>query len=265
MAAEHTEVFTNVQSYTSKVEQSLDKPENTNTQTLCKLQTANGISYLETGRFERATNSFLAIPFLGSAVTNNPLECVSANDIAVYGSLCALASFSRAQIQEKVLGVESTFKQFLELEPQIREMLENYCKSKYAPFLSALETHLRELWRYDRFLYLQIDKICGIIRNRVIVQYCQSYKSISIQRMLKSLGIADERMDAMEQDLVRLIAAGELSGLRVDSHQKIITLLPTDQEEVTLEKIVSVTNVYHNSARLLLNRTALLEANLIIK
>jgi COP9 signalosome complex subunit 1 len=43
-------------------------------------------------------------------------------NVATYGGLCALATFDRAQLQKQVIG-SHTFKLFLELDPQLREVL----------------------------------------------------------------------------------------------------------------------------------------------
>jgi len=50
----------------------------------------------------------------------------------MYGGLCALATFDRAQIRQEVLGSQ-TFKLFLELEPQLREVCQISC-----PFLQRI-------------------------------------------------------------------------------------------------------------------------------
>jgi COP9 signalosome complex subunit 1 len=59
-------------------------------------------------------------------------------DVAVYGGLCALASFNRQELKSKVLD-NTEFRQFLEIEPQMREVIHFFYHSHYHACLSALE------------------------------------------------------------------------------------------------------------------------------
>ena len=52
----------------------------------------------------------------------NESEVLSLNNVAVYGGLCALASLDRQSLKTQVLQ-SLCFKQFLELEPTMREIL----------------------------------------------------------------------------------------------------------------------------------------------
>lgn len=49
-------------------------------------------------------------------------EVISSSNVATYGGLCSLASLDRKQLKEKVLQ-SPNFKQFLELEPCMREVI----------------------------------------------------------------------------------------------------------------------------------------------
>ena len=42
-------------------------------------------------------------------------------NVATYGGLCALATFERSELHKQVI-TSSTFKLFLELDPQLREV-----------------------------------------------------------------------------------------------------------------------------------------------
>lgn len=79
-----------------------------------------------------------ALMNVGPELGNTFNHILSANDIAVYGGLCALASFDREQLRSKVIQ-NSTFKTYLELEPQIQEMIEAFYASKYTTCLQLLD------------------------------------------------------------------------------------------------------------------------------
>jgi hypothetical protein len=46
-------------------------------------------------------------------------QVLSPADVALYGGLCALATFDRSELQSKVIG-SIGFREFLELHPQVR-------------------------------------------------------------------------------------------------------------------------------------------------
>lgn len=63
----------------------------------------------------QAARKFVEVaPELGSSFDG----VVSPEDIAVYGGLCALATFNREEMKRKVLD-NSSFKNFLDLVPQV--------------------------------------------------------------------------------------------------------------------------------------------------
>lgn len=64
-------------------------------------------------------------------------DVVSHSDIALYGGLTALISFDRKAIQK--LLFHSQFKQFLELNPDIRELLVAFNEANYAFALELLD------------------------------------------------------------------------------------------------------------------------------
>ena len=55
----------------------------------------------------------------------------------MYGGLCALASFDRNELRTKVFE-NSDFKQYLELEPTIRELLYSFYNSRYTVCLEIM-------------------------------------------------------------------------------------------------------------------------------
>lgn len=80
-----------------------------------------------------------------SALVRLLTECVGVqiaapSDIAIYGVLCALATFSRTSIKAQVLDNDS-FSQYIEQEPYIRELVEAYMGSRFNSVLELLERY----------------------------------------------------------------------------------------------------------------------------
>lgn len=109
-----------------------------------------------------------------SLITSLAPQLLSPSNVAVYGGLCALATFDRQELQRNVIssrwveggvlgrtalllcpwlppgqwvgrasseesGICSSFKLFLELEPQVRDIIFKFYESKYASCLKMLD------------------------------------------------------------------------------------------------------------------------------
>lgn len=64
-------------------------------------------------------------------------QLVSPGDIAIYGSVCALASLSRSAFKAQVLE-NLSFGVYIEQEPHVREMIEAYMASNFKGVLETL-------------------------------------------------------------------------------------------------------------------------------
>ena len=124
-------------------------------------------------------------------------------NVATYGGLCALATFERGELHKQVI-TSSTFKLFLELDPQLREVKinwYNFCDirmyyivlldkilhqlhfhqfllqvilsfhdSKYGKCLKLLD-EMKDNLLCDLYLAGHVNKLYSMIRNRSLVQY----------------------------------------------------------------------------------------------
>ena len=62
-------------------------------------------------------------------------DLISPNNVAIYGGLTALATFDRAELHKQVIS-SAQFKLFLELEPQLREVIQCFYDSRLVAELS---------------------------------------------------------------------------------------------------------------------------------
>nr|CAD7266669.1 unnamed protein product [Timema shepardi] len=130
--------WSHVLSYVSKAEATPDFTEvhgkDSNNQTiLTRLKCAAGLAELATKKYKSAAKHFLAANFDHCDFP----ELLSASNVAMYGGLCALATFHRHELQKNVI-FSSSFKLFLELEPQLRDIIFKFYESKYASCLKLL-------------------------------------------------------------------------------------------------------------------------------
>lgn len=87
-------------------------------------------------------------------------ETLAFDDIALYGGLCGLATFTRAELETNIIKNED-FRKFLELVPEVREMIMDFYNSEYARSLSYLERMKHDL-ALDLYLSPHVDALCGM-------------------------------------------------------------------------------------------------------
>ena len=100
-----------------------------------KIASAFGLVALHEKNYHAAASKFMECSVEIGASYN---EVLHAEDIALYGGICALASFKREELKEKVIN-NSSFKAFLELLPWLRELITDFYSSNYASCLQTLE------------------------------------------------------------------------------------------------------------------------------
>jgi len=87
--------FAYVLNYVNKAEQT---PDLNDTVVIAKLKVCAGLAQLASKKFKMAARKFLETTF---DLNNNFTEIIAPQDIAVYGGLCALATFDRAELKKK--------------------------------------------------------------------------------------------------------------------------------------------------------------------
>ncbi|TDL27911.1 hypothetical protein BD410DRAFT_894056 [Rickenella mellea] len=227
-----------------------------------KLQTildvASAIAFLGQASYEKAALTFLKL--------GNPKglgdwngKIITPGDIAIYGTLCALATLPRSTIKAQLLENE-TFGVYLEQEPYIRELVEAYLSSKFKTVLELLERYYTRHY-LDVHLFIHVNELINLTRNRALILYFQPFAFIKLERMAAAFGLSLEDMEAL---VVRLIQAGEING-RVDSQNKILKAKSTDHRAELFARAVKAGTDMQAANRKLLLRMHLQQAELYVK
>ncbi|KAL0397858.1 UNVERIFIED_CONTAM: COP9 signalosome complex subunit [Sesamum calycinum] len=117
-------------------------------------------------KYKLAARKFLETgPELGNNYT-----VIAPQDVATYGSLCALASFDRAELKSKVID-NINFRNFLELVPEIRELINDF---------------------YNRVLHARIDS-----HNKILYARHADQRNGTFQRVLQTGSEFDREVRAM--------------------------------------------------------------------
>ncbi|XP_051132849.1 COP9 signalosome complex subunit 1-like [Andrographis paniculata] len=237
--------FAHVTSYVSKAEQCLDLDP----VTIAKLRCAAGLAHLETKAYKLAARKFLET---GIELGNNYTEVIAPQDIATYGGLCALASFDRAELKSKVID-NVNFRNFLELVPEVRELINDFYTSRYATCLEYLK-NLKPNLLLDIHLHDHVETLYEQIRSKALIQYTLPFLSVDLQMMADAFKTS---VSGLEKELESLITDNQIQA-RIDSHNKILYARHADQRNSTFQRVLQTGSQFDQEVR-----TMLLRANLI--
>lgn len=251
--------WSHVLSYVAKAEATPDFTEtqskDTNQTILTRLKCAAGLAELATKQYKSAAKHFLAANIDHCDFP----ELLSPNNVAMYGGICALATFDRQELQNNVI-FSCSFKLFLELEPQLRDIIFKFYESKYASCLKLLDD-IKDNLLLDMYIAPHINILYTQIRNRALIQYFSPYSSADMKKMAISFNCS---IMALEDELMQLILDGQIQA-RIDSHNKVLFAKDVDQRSTTFEKALHMGEEYSRRTKLLILRAAMLKNQIYVK
>ena len=232
-----------------------------------KLSASMGLARLHTNEYRLAAAEFLhtdpsfasakfdpSTPAIGASPDEETFhEVLTPNDIAIYGSLCALASMSRSELQEDLLS-NTSFRNFLELEPHVRRAVAFFVASKFSQCLEILEDY-RVDWTLDIHLQGHLPSLYQRIRSKAIHQYFLPFSRTSFS----SLSIAFRTPEPdLVSELERMIKAGELPFARLDLVDRCLIADTVDEKEALYRDAKSMAKEYERTLYLKMLRMELI-------
>ncbi|KAH9929081.1 PCI-domain-containing protein [Epithele typhae] len=223
-----------------------------------KLEVATAISCLGQGNYDKAALTFLKVG------TPKSMEewfgkLIAPGDLAIYATMCALATFTRGAIRAQILDNDN-FGLYIEQEPYVRELIEAYLTNRFKTMLDLLERYSTRHYA-DVHLCAHVPALANLIRSKALVQYFQPFASIRLERMSVAFGWT---VEDLERQVVSLIQSGEIKG-RVDRQNKILRAKETDQRAALFAKAIKSGREMQATNRKLLLRMRLQQADLIVK
>mmetsp|Transcript_5808 Transcript_5808/g.14103 ORF Transcript_5808/g.14103 Transcript_5808/m.14103 type:complete len:431 (-) Transcript_5808:288-1580(-) len=221
-----------------------------------KLRCAAGLVALKSGRYKQAALKFVEVlPDLGSQYS----DMIAPSDIATYGALCALATFDRDELKQKVIH-NISFTEFLELTPEVREILHDFYNSRYTSCLRQLSA-IRPQLSLDMHLHKHVQFLYDAIRKHALVQYTAPFSSMDLQMMA---GAFNTTVEALEKELVALIVGDKIHA-RIDSQRKLLYARRSNARAATFNKVLSVGEAYDQDARAALLRASLRKHDFVLR
>lgn len=222
---------------------------------LAQLKSSTGIAELGLGRFEASALSFLQVDINYFYFP----EMISSNNVAIYAGLCALATFDRPNLRKNFIQ-NSPFKAFLELEPDIRDVIHNFYNSKYSLCLKKL-ADLKDNLMLDIYLAPHVDNLYKEIRIRGIQQYFSTYSTAKIVKMAEAFNTTYQEF---YEEIFNLIMADKLPA-RIDSLNKLLVANEPDTETETYERALRLCDDIERTAKSITLRALFKEHNIMIK
>jgi len=245
--------YTHVVNYVSKAEQT---PDLTDKIVISKLKVCAGLANIENRKYKVAARKFIETII---DLSNNFTEVIAPQDIAIYGGLCALATFDRSELKKKVID-NANFRSFLELTPEIRELINDFYSSNYASCLKTLNK-LKPNLQLDIHLHEHVESLYQKIRNKALVQYFSPFSSIDLNTMAAAFNTT---VTGLEKELSKLIMEDSIQA-RIDSHNKRLYARHTDQRSATFDKTLGMGDEYQDNTKAMLLRVNLLRNDFMVK
>jgi len=221
-----------------------------------QLKATSGLAHLENRKYTAAAKKFIETGFeLGSKFN----DVIAPEDIAIYGSLCALAEYDRRELKMEVLD-NPQFQNYLELVPRLGECLSDFYNSKYAPCLAYLESLKNDLM-LDLHLHDHVQQLYEKVRTKALVQYFSPYTSVDMNKMAQAFQVT---MVDLEKELSKLIVDGTISA-RIDSHNKRLYSRKVDDRCETFDKAILLGEDFQTNSRSILLRVNLIRNNMMVK
>lgn len=238
--------FSHVTSYVSKAEQT---PEALDAIIVAKLCCAAGMAHLESKKYKLAARKFLEV---GPELGNNYSDVIAPQDVATYGGLCALATFDRTELKNKVID-NLNFRNFLELVPEIRELINDFYASHYASCLDYLG-NLKANLLLDIHLHDHVETLYNEIRHKALIQYTLPFLSVDLNMMANAFKTS---VAGLQKELEALITNNQIQAM-IDSQNKILYARNTDQRNATFQRVLQTGSEFDRDVR-----SMLLRANII--
>ncbi|XP_034661212.1 COP9 signalosome complex subunit 1b-like [Drosophila subobscura] len=244
------QIMTNI----TKVESSSYLGKEANAQLRTHLSCAAGLAEMQLKKYKAAAEHFLNANFDHFELP----EMISTNNVAVYGGLCALATFDRPELR-RLLSSQS-FKHFLEMEPQLRDIVVLFHESKYASCLTLLD-EIRDNLLIDIYMAPHVGTLYTQIRKRAMIQYFSPYMSADMHKMAVDFKTS---VGDLENEVMQLILDDQIQA-RIDSHNKILYAKESDQRNITMERALALGKSYQRNTRMLILRAAMRKSGIQVK
>lgn len=224
--------------------------------TRAKMNCALGLFYLSHQNYRVAAERFLEVT---ADIQGQYSEVISGSDVAAYACLCALASYSRQEIKNKIVN-NSELRKLLESAPIWRTIVLHFNSSRFDQ-ARAMLLSLQDELLLDLHLSRHITHLLNTIRNRSISLYFQPFSSLSMGSLGEAVGLSVKELEPVLAQMI----ANKLLVARLDAANQVVRARHADQRNSTFVKAMTAGDEFIRNTRSLLMRMSLVENKLSVK
>lgn len=192
-----------------------------------KLSVASAVAELGQSEYANAARRFLNVsppePSSSASASSSSRENAATStthyippaDIGLYGVICAMASFSRAQFKRMVVD-NADLRPYLEHTPFFKDVIQHYYNSRFLQALQILDENASRM-RLDIHLARHVDDLLKRINDKMVQQYFEPFRSVKMDKMAAAFGWD---VASLEKTLVKLIESGTMRA-RIDKEAHV--------------------------------------------
>jgi COP9 signalosome complex subunit 1 len=175
-----------------------------------------GLAQLNLGHYRSAAEKFLSVNSVYIAATeiagiNFQRRVIAPSEIAIYGSLCALATMSVAELQSSVLENQQ-FREFMDLELDLGRAVSLFCGHRFTDCLAALDEYSAE-YKMDLHLRNHFAALYSQIRSKSMARWFSVFSVVSFNTVQSVFPTKDGA--SLQEELEDMIESGKLNA-RID-------------------------------------------------
>ncbi|KAF9616901.1 hypothetical protein IFM89_032863 [Coptis chinensis] len=205
---------------------------------------------IEMGQFTHVSNSVTK-----AEQTPEPLEPLVVAKLRCASGLAHMENKKYKHAARKTKVIDNlNFRNFLELVPEIREIINDFYSSRYASCLQYLE-NLKANLLLDIHLYDHVETLYTHIRHKALIQYTHPFVSVDLNMMADAFKTS---VGGLEKELEALITDNQIQA-RIDSHNKILHARHADQRNATFQRVLKMGSEFDRDVRAMLLRANLLK------
>uniref|UniRef100_A0A1I7YDH1 PCI domain-containing protein n=1 Tax=Steinernema glaseri TaxID=37863 RepID=A0A1I7YDH1_9BILA len=163
-------------------------------------------------------------------------DLMSANDVAIYGTICALATFSRTELKERILN-NMEFRKFMECDQRLVDVVKKFISSDFSAVMDLLNGFKNEL-QLNIYIAAHVNKLYSLIRKEAIRLYFFPFSNANIRTMAEVFQTTPE---GMIEELAELIFMKAIDA-RINAETMEVTVNRYHKRGKTHEKTLECTD-----------------------
>lgn len=219
-----------------------------------KLQLSTGLVQLRMNQFKDVAGTLSEVD---PCLRGQTSSLASAEDIAVYATLTAVAVLTRREIRR--LLEHSKFRQFYENCMPVRVFAQDYLAGNFDLCFHFMNAN-KPQFLLDIHLSSSVEELYKLITNQIISQYMAPYSVVDLVKMSKRLSLGQIELEKL---ISGLVSSRKLNG-KIDSLQNVFHKQNDSGTHSNIENLLRVAKKNEHDIRKSILRLSLMQHNFTV-